>query len=83
MLSNNSKKLLKLINDKEINSRRYKAIVLIKGNQVILDGRVVDILNSNEKVNVLMKDYFFNEYGSEDLDEILVNLLPEIIKHLD
>ena len=83
MLSNNSNKLLKLIDDKEINSRRYNAIVLIKGNQVILDGRVVDIMNSNEKVNVLMKDYFFNEYGSEDLDEILVNLLPEIIKHLD
>ena len=56
-----NQEILKEMNGTEVWAMRYDACVGIKGNQVISEGQVVDILDTDEKV-----EYLFQQVCQEE-----------------
>lgn len=60
-MTSNNKDRLSMLNGCECNSLTYEGCVYIKGNQVIMNGDVVDRLDSDSKVRVLWAEYVAEE----------------------
>jgi len=61
MLSEISKEILRMMNGMEIWSQEYEGCVGVEGNKVIRDGKKVDTLNTNKKIDTLWNEYIENE----------------------
>lgn len=70
-LSKINKELLKEMNGQEIRSLRYEDVVGVRGNKVISGGRVVKVLKTNKEVNDLWNEYFYDEFGTNDVNKLL------------
>lgn len=55
--------LLDTMNGSEVQSIKYEGCVAIKRDQVISEGKVIDILNSNSKIRRLWDEFFEQEGG--------------------
>ena len=63
-ISKNNLDLLDTMNGCEVISINYEACVLIKKDQVISEGKVIDTLNTNAKIKALWDEYFEGECGN-------------------
>jgi len=55
------KEILEVMNGQEIISTNYEGCVMVKGKDVIRNGKVVDALTTAKKVNVLWKEFLEQE----------------------
>ena len=55
--------LLTTMSGCEVLSKKYGGCVGISGNSVIMNGDVIDVLDSNKKIDSLWKVYFRQEMG--------------------
>jgi hypothetical protein len=60
-ISKINQEILETINGTEFQSKKYKSCVGISGNKIIDAGKVVDILDSNVKINRVFKEIMKNE----------------------
>lgn len=63
MISKDNQWVLNEMDGEEVLSINYEGCVLIKGNQVIMNGTVIDILNTNKKIKAICHEAFINEFG--------------------
>lgn len=63
-ISKNNLDLLDTMNGCEVISINYETCVLIKKDQVISEGKVIDTLNTNAKIKALWDEYFEAEGGN-------------------
>ncbi len=56
-LNENSLDTLIMLRGCEVYSINYEGIVYISGSDVLLEGEVIDTLNTNRKVSRLFKEY--------------------------
>ncbi len=62
-ISKNNLDLLDTMNGCEVISTNYETCVLIKKDHVISEGKVIDTLNTNDKIKALWDEYFEGEGG--------------------
>ena len=63
-ISKTNREILDTMNGCEVISISYEGCVLIKKDQVIKDGKMVDTLNTNAKIKALWDEYFEGEGGN-------------------
>ena len=63
-ISETNRELLDTMDGCEVISTNYETCVLIKKDQVISEGKVIDTLNTNAKIKALWDEYFEGEGGN-------------------
>jgi hypothetical protein len=66
-----NKQLLKEMNGIEIESLKYESVIGIEGNKVIREGKVLDYLNTEEKIKTLWNELMEQEGIDLELKEVL------------
>lgn len=63
-ITQTNRELLETMNGCEVMSVwNYETCVLVKGDQVISEGKAIDTLNTNAKIKALWDEYFEGEGG--------------------
>ncbi len=60
-MNQESKEILGMLNGCEVQSLNYEGCVSIKKNKVYRDGKVIDTLNTDEKVSEIWEEYKIGE----------------------
>lgn len=53
-----NRQTLKMLNGCEFQSLKHEGTVLVSGNKLYMDGKVIETINTNAKVSYLMDQYF-------------------------
>lgn len=62
---------LELLDGQEVMSTHYERVVGVQGRNVIDGGRVIDVLDTDAKVQALFDELFENEFGTSDVAAVL------------
>jgi hypothetical protein len=70
-LSNKYKKVLKEMDGQEIRSLFYEDVIGIEGNKIWSNGKIIDVINTDSKVRRLIKEAYYDEFGTNKISEAL------------
>ena len=60
-MNQESKEILEMLNECEVQSLNYEGCVGIRKNKVYRDGELIDTLNTDEKVSEIWEEYKIGE----------------------
>ena len=66
-ISTDSMDLLTTMSGCEVLSKKYGGCVEVSGNQIVMNGDIIDILDTNKKINHIWNVYFRQEMGGNNI----------------